>query len=118
MRDFLDVCSDFLAEFGNHVGITDFQRQEGVGGMLDELRAVDGGDEEFRFVAWRTSSIVQRTVETLLNNRPVDLTEFRRGGWILDADDDPVRMEEISHGSTFAQKFRIGRNSKFQIAVA
>src|SRR6266704_692789 len=53
MSDFFHVGADFFAEIGNHVGITDFQREKGIRGVLDELGAVDGGNEKLGFAAWR-----------------------------------------------------------------
>ena len=42
---FFDVGADTLAQIGNHVGVADFQSEEGIGCVLDEFRAVDGGDQ-------------------------------------------------------------------------
>src|SRR5437762_9421548 len=72
MGHFLDVCAYFFAKIGDHVGVTDFQREERIGGVLDELGAVDGGDEEFGFAARRAGSVVHRAAETFFENRAVD----------------------------------------------
>src|SRR5256885_3764610 len=48
--------------------------------VLDELGAVDGGDEEFGFVAGGTGSVVHRAAETALENRTIDFAEFGGGG--------------------------------------
>src|ERR1700674_2855671 len=117
MGNFLDVCADFFAEIGDHVGVADFEREEGVRGVLDELGAVDGRDEEFDFVAGGAGSVVHRAAETLLENRAVDLAEFRGGGGILDADNNPVRVEKIRDGGAFAKKFRIGDDAEFNFAI-
>src|SRR2546430_9286266 len=95
MGHFLEVCAYFIAKIGDHVGVTDFQREERIGGVLDELGAVDGGDEEFGFAARRAGSVVHRAAETFFENRAVDFAELRGGGGILDADNNPVRMEKI-----------------------
>src|SRR2546429_356415 len=117
MGHFLDVCAYFFAKIGDHVGVTDFQREERIGGVLDELGAVDGGDEEFGFAARRAGSVVHRAAETFFENRAVDFAELRGGGGILDADNNPVRMEKIRDGGAFAKKFRIGDDPEFHFAI-
>jgi len=62
-------------------------------------------------------SVVHRAAETFLENRPIDFAEFRGGGGILDADNNPVRMEKIRDGGAFAKKFRIGDDAEFHFAV-
>ena len=47
---FLDVGADAFAEIGDDVGVADFQREERVGSVLDQLGAVDGGDQKLRGV--------------------------------------------------------------------
>ena len=117
VRDFFHVCADFFAEVGDHVRITDFQGEKRVGGVLDEFRAVDGGDQKFGFTARGARSLVHRTAETPLENRAVDFAEFRGGGRILDANNNAVRMEKISDGSAFAKKLRIRGHAEFYVAV-
>jgi hypothetical protein len=46
LRDFFHIRANFFAEVGDDVGIADFQSEERIGGMLDQLRAVDGSDQE------------------------------------------------------------------------
>src|SRR5271163_1928458 len=40
VRHFLNVCADSFAKVSDHIGVTDLQRQERVGSVLDELRAI------------------------------------------------------------------------------
>src|SRR6266851_3163026 len=117
MRHFLDVCADFFAKIGNDVGVANFQREERIGGVLDEFGAVDGGDEEFGFVARRAGSVVHRAAESFLENGAVDFAELRGSGGILDAHDDAVGVKKIINGGAFAKKFRVGGHAVFYVAV-
>src|SRR5712691_661207 len=117
MCDFLDVRADLFTKVGDHVGITDFQSQEGVRSVLDQLGAANGGDEKFRLLTRRARSVVDGTLETPLQNRAIDLTEFCRRGRIFYSDHNPVRVEKISDGSAFAEEFRVGSDTEFQVAV-
>src|SRR4029077_15197031 len=100
----------------DYVGIADFQRKERIGSVLDELCAVNSSDEEFRFAARGAGAVVHRTAKTALENRAVDLAEFRGGRGILDADNNPIRMEKISDRGAFAKKFGIGGHAVFHTA--
>src|SRR5260370_10500817 len=122
MRHFLDVCADFFAKIGNDVGVADFQREERIGGVLDEFGAVDGSDEEFGFVARRAGSVVHRAAEIFLANRAVDFADLGGSGGILDADNNAVGVKKNikcgalpktfgdgSHARTYLAAFRIAR---------
>src|SRR5258708_37776322 len=111
MGDFLDVGADFFAEIGDDVGVTDFQRKKRIRSVLDELGAVDGGDEEFGFVARGAGAVVHWAAEALFENGAVDFAEFRGGGGILDADDDAVRMEKGKNSGGFPEKRRSGSDA-------
>src|SRR5260370_2512526 len=95
MRHFLDVCADFFAKIGNDVGVADFQREERIGGVLDEFGAVDGSDEEFGFVARRAGSVVHLAAEIFLENRTVDFAELGRHGGSPVAPDESCGAEKI-----------------------
>src|SRR5258708_5457893 len=86
MGDFLDVGADFFAEIGDDVGVADFQRQKRIRGVLDEFGAVDGGDEEFGFVARRAGAVMYRAAETFFENPAADFAGSRRCGGSLGAD--------------------------------
>ena len=69
LRDFFHIRADFFAEVGDDVGVADFQGEERIGGMLDQLRAVDGGDQETvgcRAIRARTA-FVNRATELALS---------------------------------------------------
>src|SRR5260370_37315991 len=104
MGNFLDVCADFFAEIGDHIGIANFERKEGIRGVLDELGAGNGGDEKFGLVARGAGSAVHRAAETVFENRAVDLTGFGGGGGILDTDNKAVPMEKIRGGWSCGNK--------------
>ncbi len=78
MRDFLYVSAELFTKIRDDIGIADFQRKKGIRSVFNQLGAVDGGNQEFRFVPRRTGSIVHRTPESLLQNGPVDFLQFRR----------------------------------------
>src|SRR6266436_395177 len=78
MCDFLDVRADLFAQIRDDIGITDFQRQKGIRSVLNQLGAVDGGDQEFRLVSQRTGSIVHGASKSLFQNGPVDLLQYCR----------------------------------------
>ena len=117
MRNLLDVCADLFAEIGDHIGITDFQRQKRIRGVLDELGAVDGGNQKFGFAARGAGSVVHRAAETAFENRSVDFAEFGGGRGILDTDNNPVGMKKIRDGGAFLKEFRIGSDAEFHVAV-
>src|ERR1700686_832976 len=116
--DFLDVCPDFFAEIGNDVGVADFQRQKGIGSVLDQLGAADGGDQKLGGMSRRAGAIVDRAVEGALENWPVDLAHIPCGGVVFHADHDAVRMPEIFNGGALAKELRIGDDPESDIAVA
>lgn len=115
---FLDVGSDALAEIGDDIGIADFEGEEGIGGVLDEFGAVDGGDKKLAARSWRARSIVDGTREAPLDDGTIDLAEVFGGGGILDAYDDAVGVEEVLDGGPFAQELGVGGHAKFDLIVA
>src|ERR1700722_17269758 len=60
VRDFIHVSTKFFAEVGENVGVADFQREERIGCMLDQLGAVDCGDEQRRVGGRRATVLVNR----------------------------------------------------------
>jgi len=74
VRHFLHIRADFLAQVGNHIGITDLQRQERVGGMFDQLGAIDCGDEQVYCISRRARPIVYGTSKRAFHDWAVDLT--------------------------------------------
>src|ERR1700722_10456633 len=114
--DFLDVGADALAEVGDDIGVTDFQGEERVGSVLDEFGAADRGDQEFAAGAVRALSRVDRAIKFLFEDGPIDFAEGGGALFVLDADDDAVRVKEIGHGGAFAQELGIGCDLEFDAA--
>src|SRR5260370_41783124 len=83
MGHFLDVSADFFAKIGHNVGVADFQREERIGGVLDEFGAIDGGDEEFRFVARRGGCIWHRAAVLFLKTVAGDFAWIVGSGEVL-----------------------------------
>src|SRR5437867_10825347 len=108
MCDFLDVCADFFAKIGDDVGVADFQREERIRGVLDKFGAVDGGDEEFGFVARGAGSVVYRAAETFLEKGSADFVEFGGSGGSLDADHDASVAKKARDRGAVARKVRVG----------
>ena len=100
-----------------HEGL-DFQGEERIGGMLDQLRAVYGGDQEVGSRAIRAEMFVNRAAELALENRAIDLAHLSGGGLVFHAYDDAVRMKEIPDSGAFAKELRIGDDAKGQAAIA
>src|SRR5262249_45284716 len=114
----VDVGAEFFAEVGENVGVTDFQSEERIGGVLDELGAVDGGDEKRRVGSGRARAAVDRAAEFSLEDGAVNFAHDGGGSFVFDADDDAIGMKEIVDGSAFAKEFGIGDDLKFQAAGA
>src|ERR1700676_3643983 len=76
---FIHVGANFLAKVGNYVGVTYFEREEGIGGVFYELGAIDGGDQKRDFVFGRAFAVVYRTMKTMLQNRLVNFTQLGGG---------------------------------------
>ena len=89
-----------LAQIGHLVDEGDLGREEGVGGVFDQLRGAAAGEQHRRLVE----------VE-----RPVDFGHHVAGALVLGADDDAVGPLEILDRRTFAQEFRIGHDREIGI---
>src|SRR6202048_1092951 len=118
MSDFFNVSSKFFAQLRNSIGIADLHRQERVGRVLYQFRAVDGGDDEFSVRARRAISFMHRAGESSLQNGPVDFPQFCRGRLILDSHHDAIGVEKIPHRCALSKKFRIGSNVKLNHSAA
>ncbi len=91
--DVLHVGADLLAQVGHLVDEGDLGREEGIGGVLDQLRAAAAGEQDRRFVE---------------EQRPIDLAHDLAAEFVLGADDDPVGPLEIADRRAFAQEFGVG----------
>src|SRR5258708_12656715 len=58
MGNFLDVCADFFAEIGDHIGIANFERKEGIRGVLNQLTAVNFADQQSGLLAPLAATLV------------------------------------------------------------
>ncbi len=105
--NFFHVRSDFFAQVRNHIGIADFQRQEGVRGVLDELGAVDRSDQQCGGISRRARAVVDRAMKRPLQNRPVNLSHIVRRGFVFHPHDNAIRMKEILNRGSFPQKLRV-----------
>ena len=89
IRHLFDVGSARFANGGDGIDVGNLEGEEGVGGVLDQLRAVDIGHEDRR------------------HEGLVDLLHETDRLFALCADHDPVRVHEIGHSAAFTEKFRV-----------
>src|ERR1019366_5066330 len=66
----------------------------------------------------RTIWLVHWAAETPFENWAIQLAELLLGLFILDADDNPVGMEEISNGRAFTEELGIGCHAEAGPGVA
>src|SRR5438309_9124091 len=85
-----DVDPELLAQIGDHVYERDLGCEESIGGVLDQLRGLDVGDD-----LW-TSKVVA-----------VQVQHQRAGLLGVGADDDSVRVQKIVDRGTLAKKLRV-----------
>src|SRR5260370_42452724 len=86
--------------------------------MLDQLRAADGGNQEFRFVVVGALAVVNRAGEFALQNWPIDFAKLFGSCRIFDADHEAMGMEKVFDRRAFPQKFRIRSDAKATVAPA
>lgn len=91
------VRSRFFADLGDGVDVGNFQGQEGVGGVLDELRRVD-----VRFQNGRVDGLV-------------DALDDVHGTFRVGADDDAVGMQQVVHRASLPQEFRVGNDVELHV---
>ena len=89
----LDVGSHLLAEIGQLVDEGDAGSEEGVGGVLDDLGGLAGGDEKRHVLG---------------GERTVELAHHLLGALGIDADHHAVRPQEVLHRGTLAHELRVG----------
>ena len=95
-RDLLDVRADGLAQIGDFVDEADLGREEGVGGIFDELGRSPPGEQHRRLVE---------------EQRAVDFAQDFAWPLVFGADDDPVGDLEVADRGAFAQEFGIGADA-------
>ena len=97
-RHVLHVGADLLAQVRHLVDEGDLDRQEGVGGVLDQLGRAPLGEQHRRLVE---------------EERPVELAHHFAGFLAIGADDDAVGPLEVVDRCAFAQEFGVGDNGEF-----
>ena len=108
--DLLDVCAGGLAEVGDGVDEGDFEGEECVGGVLDDLRRLGGGEQQGRRGGGGAAAGdgVRLGVVGAGGEWGVDAGEQVGGGFGIGADDDAVRVEEVCDGGALAQELGVG----------
>ena len=101
--DVLHVGADFLTQIGHLVDEGDLGREEGIGGVLDQLRTAPADEQDRRFVQ---------------KQRPVDLAHGLASEIVLGADDDPVGALEVADRRAFAQEFGVRDDRDLMPAAA
>src|SRR3954447_2927978 len=89
VRDLLNVCAARFANNRDGVDVGNFQREKGIGRVLDQLRGVDIRDDDRRL------------------ERLVDGFHGSHGALGAHAHDHAVGLHEIIHGETFAKELRV-----------
>ena len=86
---FFDVGAARFADRGDGVDVGNLEREKRIGGVLDQLRAVDVGHENRR------------------HERLVNLLHQVDRALALRADHDSIGFHQVSHRAAFAQELRI-----------
>ncbi len=108
--DLLYVGVGGFAEVRHGVDEGDFEGKEGVGGVLDDLGALCGGEEERRGLGAVTKAGdgVAALVVFPTGEGKIDSIEDGSGSVTVGTDDDAVGMEEVGDGCSFAEELGIG----------
>ena len=101
-RHVLHVGADLFAQVRHFVDEGDLRREEGVGGVFDQLARPAVDDQQRRFVE---------------EERTVDLGHHFAAEIVLRPDHDPVGALEVADGCAFAQEFGIGNDGHLQSAL-
>ncbi len=107
--NFLDVCAGAFRNIGDRIDERYFHRQERVGCMFDEFRALRIGDDD-RCPRVRISgerNCVLLFVVTARGQWPVDRRQQGSAEVVVDSHDDPVRIQKIGDRRALAQEFWI-----------
>ena len=93
----LHIGADLLAQIGHLVDEGDLGREEGVGGVFDQLAGAPRGEQDRAFVE---------------EQRAIDLAHHLAPIFVLGADDDAVGPLEVADRRAFAQEFGVGDHGK------
>jgi len=109
-RHLLDVGVGGFAEIGDGIDKGDFESEKGIGGMLDDLGALGGGEEDGRRCgdAADTGNGVGAAVILAAGEWSVDGVKDGGGAVVVGTDDDAVGVEEVGDGGSFAEELGIG----------
>src|SRR5581483_9821196 len=98
--DFLHIGTRRLTEDGDGVNIGNLQRQKRVGGVLDQFRRIDVGNDQRRLEG--CISLLQGGNRALRTH----------------ADDDAVGLHQVLDGEAFAQELRVAYDIEFDFGFA
>ena len=97
---FLNIRPGRFAHHGEGVGVADLEREEGIGGVLDEFRRIGVGDDE---------RCLERGVQ------------FPHGGFrtrTANADHNAIGLHQVIHRKAFAEELRIANHIKLHLRLA
>ena len=108
--DVFDVGVDGFGQVGDGVDEGDLEGEEGVGGVLDDLGALRGGDDEAGRIgsgadAWEGACLA--VIATGGQGR-IDVAEDGGGFFVVGAYDDTVGVEEVLDSGAFAKELGVG----------
>lgn len=108
--DLFDVSLSGLAEIGDGIDEGDLHGEEGIRGVLDDLRAFGGGEEERGRMGDRAGSGDGFGLLVVLagGEGSVDEAEEIGSAGVVGADDYAVGVEKIGDGRAFAEEFGVG----------
>lgn len=115
--DFFDVRAYPLAQARDFVGEADLEGQEGVRGVLDHLRALQGGVHHGGAGVRLGPRGAGGRCERLLDERGVQAGHDLQGVGVA-AQDDAVGVEAVLQGGAFPQEFGVADHAVPFVAVA
>src|SRR5690606_25600431 len=92
-RQFTNIAANLFTEISQLIDEGDLGRQKRIGGIFDQFRSAA--------LRYNDGSILR------FKRCAVELHEDLAGALVLDADNDAVRLQEITDGNALAQKFGI-----------
>ena len=95
-RHIMHIRTDFFTKIGDFIDEGDLGREEGIGGVFNQLRRFQRCRQYGRF------NQIERAIEPLQHGEPLI---------ILNPNDHAVRAHEITNRAAFPQKFRVGGNA-------
>jgi len=114
----LHVRAHARGQIADFIDIADFQRQESVGGVLDQLgRGGVGGHQRHRGDAFGPGQ-ERRRFEALIDQRLVERDEPLQHARIGGADDDAIGIQGVVDGTTLAQKLGVRADADQALGIA